>query len=106
MVPCRLIHTTAKSEINYQVLGRKLMRMTASQHSLSGIDALAATMMDHEIEYLPKIVFMLGAEYTPLEFAHSVCRVDEYVSLTSFTHHPFIRSLCSKCPTTRCTMNL
>jgi aminopeptidase C len=88
----------SKSEINYQVLGRKLMRMTASQHSLSGIDALAATMMDHEIEYLPKIVFMLGAEYTPLEFAHSVCRVDEYVSLTSFTHHPFYQKFVLEVP--------
>ena len=32
---------------------------------------------------------MLGAEYTPLEFAHSVCYPEEYVSLTSFTHHPY-----------------
>ena len=27
--------------------------------------------------------------YTPLEFAHSVCYPEEYVSLTSFTHHPY-----------------
>ena len=32
---------------------------------------------------------MLGAEYTPQEFAHSVCYPEEYVSLTSFSHHPF-----------------
>jgi bleomycin hydrolase len=38
---------------------------------------------------MPKYVFMLGAEYTPLEFAHSVCQKDEYQAFTSFTHHPF-----------------
>ena len=32
---------------------------------------------------------MLGARYTPMEFAHSVCRPEEYLSLTSFSHHPF-----------------
>ena len=32
---------------------------------------------------------MLGADYTPQEFARSVCRDDEYQALTSFTHHPF-----------------
>ena len=32
---------------------------------------------------------MLGALYTPLEFAHSVCTDDEYIALTSFTHHPY-----------------
>ncbi len=32
---------------------------------------------------------MLGAEYTPQEFAHSVCYPEEYVSLTSFSHHPY-----------------
>ena len=31
----------------------------------------------------PKKVFLFGAEYTPLEFAHSVCAPREYVALTS-----------------------
>ena len=35
------------------------------------------------------VVHMLGAEYTPQEFAHSVCYPEEYVSLTSFSHHPY-----------------
>lgn len=39
-------------------------------------------------EVMPHI-FFLGAQYTPLEFAHSVCRDDEYEALTSFTHHAF-----------------
>jgi bleomycin hydrolase len=37
----------------------------------------------------PRWAFMLGAEYTPLEFAHSVCAPDEYVALTSTDDHPY-----------------
>ena len=33
----------------------------------------------------PKWVFMLGARYTPKEFAHSVCAPDEYLSLTNIS---------------------
>ncbi len=46
-------------------------------------------LLDKYIGPLPNQVFMLGALYTPLEFAHSVCTDDEYVALTSFTHHPY-----------------
>ena len=46
-------------------------------------------MMDESIGYTPKNVYMLGAQYTPLEFAHSVCRPDEYIAMASCTHHPF-----------------
>jgi len=37
----------------------------------------------------PKWVFMLGARYTPQEFAHSVCAPDEYVSLTCQPDSPY-----------------
>lgn len=37
----------------------------------------------------PHFVFMLGAEYTPQEFARSLCGVDEYVLLTSSASHPY-----------------
>lgn len=59
----------------------------------TGIDKLKEdlnNLFDAEIGYMPaKAVHMLGAEYTPQEFAHSVCYPEEYVSLTSFSHHPF-----------------
>lgn len=38
---------------------------------------------------LPRWVFMLGAQYTPLEFAHSVCAPGEYVALTSDPSQPY-----------------
>jgi len=37
----------------------------------------------------PQWVFMLGARYTPLEFAHSVCAPDEYLSLTCVADSPY-----------------
>ncbi len=44
---------------------------------------------DEALGPAPHRVFMLGAEYTPQEFARSVCAPGEYVALTSFTHHPY-----------------
>ena len=37
----------------------------------------------------PQWVFMLGARYTPLEFAHSVCAPDEYLGLTCVPDSPY-----------------
>ncbi len=45
--------------------------------------------LDDAIGPVPSWVFMLGCQYTYLEFAHSVCQRGEYTALTSFTHHPF-----------------
>lgn len=67
-----------RTETDYNLLCRKLK---------VGIDA--EKLLDERIGTLPKQVFMLGAMYTPLEFAHSVCTDDEYTALTSFTHHPY-----------------
>lgn len=80
--------------INYKVLCRKVEKICQGAISKKiGIAKLKEQLdelFDQEIGYMPaQQVHMLGAEYTPLEFAHSVCYPEEYVSLTSFTHHPF-----------------
>lgn len=41
----------------------------------------------------PQWVFMLGARYTPMEFAHSVCAPDEYLSLTCFPDSPYNKKI-------------
>ena len=41
----------------------------------------------------PKWVFMLGARYTPQEFAHSVCAPDEYLSLTCWPDSPYYKKV-------------
>ncbi|MBP5258627.1 MAG: cysteine protease [Prevotella sp.] len=74
---------------NYNIISRKLSLMTNRKMSAKNTEKGANHIFDDLIGYRPKVVFMDGAEYTPLEFAHSVCMPDEYVAVTSFTHHPF-----------------
>ena len=80
--------------INYKVLCRKVEGICKGAISkrigLNKLKEQLDDLFDQEIGYMPaQQVHMLGAEYTPLEFAHSVCYPEEYVSLTSFSHHPY-----------------
>lgn len=45
--------------------------------------------VDKHLGYPTPHVHLYGAEYTPHEFARSVCPPDEYIGYTSFTHHHF-----------------
>ena len=80
--------------VNYKVLCRKVEQVCqnaiAQRAGIQKLQEELDDLFDSELGYMPaRQVHMLGAEYTPLEFAHSVCYPEEYVSLTSFTHHPF-----------------
>ncbi len=46
-------------------------------------------VMERQMGPVPRSVFMLGCQYTPLTFGQSMCSDNEYLSLTSFSHHPF-----------------
>lgn len=81
----------ARREVNYNVIERKMALMARSAPTLSKFLGGFDDLFDHAVDFLPTKVFMLGAQYSPLEFGHSVCRDDEYVALTSFSHHPFGR---------------
>ena len=48
------------------------------RHGVVGYDAMRTTDIPR-----PRRVFLYGVEYTPREFAHSVCAPGEYVCLTS-----------------------
>lgn len=82
-----------RSECNYTVLAHRLDRVERlAVNRRAGIARLCQTaqsIMDDAIGPLPFNVFMYGAEYTPREFAHSVCMPGEYQAMTSFTHLPF-----------------
>lgn len=56
------------------------------KHGLCGYDAYRKVEEDIEP---PRQVFMLGAIYTPQEFARSVCAPDEYIALTSNDDEPY-----------------
>lgn len=51
----------------------------------------ADALLDNAINPLPRHVYMYRMEYTPVEFAHSVCMPDEYVAVTSLAHEPMNR---------------
>lgn len=79
----------AKEPANYGVLARRVEHMAPQSATFSSYMQSATAAMDDAIGYLPLHVFMLGATYTPQEFAHSVAHASDYEALTSFTHHPF-----------------
>ena len=80
-------------EADYDVLMLKLRRLARKAVNmrlpLRRAEERAAALIDETLGPAPRNVFMLGARYTPGEFARSVCAPDEYIALTSFTHHPF-----------------
>ncbi len=93
----------SRKAVNYRVLCRKVeqvCRKAIGQRSgLRRMHEAVDALLDSELGYLPgKTVHLLGAEYTPVEFAHSVCYPHEYVSFTSFTHYPFGREVVLELP--------
>lgn len=79
----------ARQQVNYRALTRRTLMAMQREHTLAAATRAADTVMDNAIDYLPRRVYMLGAEYSPVDFAQSVCRRDEWQPVTSFTHHPF-----------------
>ena len=77
------------STTDYHVVCRKVQEMAKGGLSLRQFDNRLSALLDRDIHTCIPRVYMLGAVYTPLEFAHSVCRDNEYQAFTSFTHHPF-----------------
>lgn len=77
------------AQCDYGTLTRKLALLAASARSLQQLSAQADKLLDDNIQPMAKGVYLYGATYTPVQFAHSVCRDDEYEGFTSFTHHPF-----------------
>ena len=80
-------------EPNFKVLARKVMKAAdicrARRESETEFERQLNELLDKETGYLVRYVHMLGAEYTSREFAHSVCRPNEYVMLTTTDSHPY-----------------
>lgn len=75
--------------LNYNSIAKRVVLLSNTSTDMSQLAERAERLFDERIGALPKKVYMLGAEYTPEEFAHSVCMRSEYMAMTSFTHHPF-----------------
>lgn len=80
-------------EPNFKVLARKVMKTAdicrARRESETEFERQLNALLDKETGYLVRYVHMLGAEYTSKEFAHSMCRPNEYVMLTSTDSQPY-----------------
>lgn len=80
-------------QANSAVVARKASRLArsaaATQAGLHRYDSRLAGLLNSALGPAPQGVYMLGAHYTPQEFARSVCAPGEYLAITSFTHHPF-----------------
>lgn len=85
-------------KINYPVLNNKVHKLAESSTELKSFKSRLHQLLDDAIGPLPGIVAMGGMQYTPIEFAHSVCLRDEYMGVTSFTHHPFGSEFCLEVP--------
>ena len=61
--------------------------------------AEAVALLDREMGEVPQTFVYEGKEYTPRSFADSLrLKPDDYVELTSFTHHPFHTSFVLEVP--------
>ena len=83
----------AYDNINYPALCRKLQvrvdALTSQARGAGQVRDAVEEELQEAMGPLPRFVFMYSCEYTPLEFAHSVLRQEEYVTIGSWTHHPF-----------------
>lgn len=89
--------------INYESLNKKidfLVKSTAKRgYGLERFNESLDELLDKYIGFMPgRNVYMYGAQYSPLEFTHSVCTPGEYIALTSFSHHPFYKSFVLETP--------
>lgn len=69
-----------------------------------GLESLQETVggsLDDSLGPTPRNVFMFGMEYTPPEFARSLCLPGDWMAYTSFTHHPFHRPFAVEVPDNR-----
>lgn len=84
------------------VVRNKVRRAVANAAGVkTGIDesnTRVQAILDADLGPVNNHVYLYSAEYTPQEFARSVCAPFEYESLTSFTHHPFYESFVLETP--------
>lgn len=87
------VRTSCPPAPPYRSIARRLMLASRSQPSAAAYGRVVERLLDEAVGAVPPHVFMLGAEYSPRDFAQSVCRAGEWRPLTSFSHHPFGRDI-------------
>ncbi|SEW23864.1 Papain family cysteine protease [Prevotella aff. ruminicola Tc2-24] len=72
---------------NKHGMGVTLIRLI-QKYGIVGYDAMRTVETP-----APQWVFMLGAAYTPQEFARSICAPNEYIALTSTDREPYYKKV-------------
>jgi len=83
-------HPSPNREHPQRAMGMTLLNII-SRYGVVGYDVLPDDATSDLVT--PQWVFMLGARYTPLEFAHSVCAPDEYVALTCWPDSAYYQEI-------------
>jgi len=89
----RLSHyqsSVADAPASQRAMGMTLLNMIQSEGIVS-YDVLPDDASDDLPT--PQWVFMLGAKYSPQEFAHSLCAPDEYMALTCWPDSPYYKKV-------------
>ena len=63
--------------------------VTKAYRLLLHIGTVPYDACNDDAHHTPRVARMYGCEYTPRQFARSVCREDEYAFLTSFARYPY-----------------
>ena len=87
---------------DHRALLKKLKNMAeeaVDKKDLQTYQAKAESLLDECMGAVPEHFTFRGIEYTPRSFADSIgLKADDYVELTSFTHHPYHRSFILEVP--------
>lgn len=103
MVPWDSYHqdSAAASKVICRRMTNIAKTQAAQRKGLMSLREVADEILDEELGPMPLHVFMLRAEYTPLEFAHSICLPGDWQAYTSFSHHPFGKAFAIEVPDNR-----
>jgi bleomycin hydrolase len=83
----KMLEKEPKKPKDRRGMGKTLINLI-QKYGIVGYDAMRTVDTP-----APHYVFMLGAEYTPQEFARSVCAPDEYYTFTCNTHEPYYKDI-------------
>ena len=79
----KMLEQEPQAPASHRGMGATLIALI-QKYGIVGYDAMRSADAP-----APRFAFMLGAEYTPQEFARSVCAPDEYLQLTSIASKPY-----------------
>lgn len=63
--------------------------MSKQRRGIKSLRSAIDDLLDREMGYAPRRVFLYSAEYTPLEFAHSCTMASQWNVWTSMPHHDY-----------------